>query len=81
MNTFLEYIFQSYPLPGYCYILHLGFGLQKSDTSQVVLLYPQSRITWGANKAKPRNINTLTTASGQPAQSEPQDSSHGKEGM
>lgn len=45
ISTFLKYIFQCYPLPGYCYILHLGFGLQKGDTSQVVLLYPQGRIT------------------------------------
>lgn len=45
ISTFLKYIFQCYPFPGYCYILHLGFGLQKGDTSQVVLLYPQGRIT------------------------------------
>lgn len=45
ISTFLKYIFQCYPFPGYGYILHLGFGLQKSDTPQVVLLYPQGRIT------------------------------------
>lgn len=45
ISTFLKYIFQCYPFPGYCYILHLGFGLQKGDTPQVVLLYPQGRIT------------------------------------
>ena len=37
ISTLLKFIFWNYPLPGYCNILHLSAGLQKSDTSQVVL--------------------------------------------
>ena len=45
-GTFLEYIsFEFLSLERYFYIIHLSSGLQKSDTSQVLLLYPQGRIT------------------------------------
>ena len=45
-GTFLEYIsFEFLSLERYFDIIHLSSGLQKSDTSQVLLLYPQGRIT------------------------------------